>query len=257
MKFSLSFLLCCMVIASLAVNVWNNRRIAGALESQKNEIIAQMKEDEFKALNAAERKQVLERSLAAFENRKIAFAKAKSKFDKVAGKYSKLNIDDPSRVHLVNWETIAPEGGFHERFRIWVPDSPKLEVCLGFHNNDNSFVRKRTFRSSRFYQPSAPHTVPLDSGESIVELLGTRRDDSFHVELLINEKRIHEIERPIMANERIVASMMGISMRDSISVKPETRSLFYITNPDFGSATECISIQIVAPETKQERPKAK
>ncbi len=245
MKFSLSFLLVSMIMASLVINMWNNYRIATAHQRSSAELSAAIEADKLDSINAVEKAQVYERSFNAFEKRKIEFDAAIPKFETVANKYSVLEIADPARIHMVASEVIEPENGFHETFRIWLPESPSFHLQFGFHDDDHRFVRKRDLRDSNYFAPAEPFSSPLMQGESRIELIGTRRKGCFEIELLVNETVVHKIKRKLAKVETLGFGKSGLAMADCINVKAETHTILSIRPPGHASDTERVAIKIV------------
>jgi hypothetical protein len=252
MKFSLAFLLFCMLVASLTVNIWNNQRLIEVAKKSSLELQSAIDADQFMTRRFADQIQVYDRAHAAFEKRKRLFAAARPDFEKVARKYSVLKVEDTSRIHLVEMEEIAPTNGYHEHIRVWLPDSPEFKLQFGFHRNDNSFVRSRELRSSRIYEPSEVFEVPLPAGESSIELLGDLNDGVFSVKLSVDKQIVHEVSRKVPEGERVSRSIRGISMRDCVSLKAETRTILSLNAGGGAAEREQMSIQLLVTATDKE-----
>ena len=243
-----------MVAACLGVNMWNTFRLAEIQRANCERISNEIGARYFESDQAEQIELIYNRSFEAFQKRQCAFALSVAKFEKLVDKYSVLKVVDPSKVHLIDSEVLEPKGGFHERFRIWIPNSPTVKLQLGFHNTDNTFERNKNLRRSDHFRPANTFDTSLQKGESIVDLIGSQQADAFVLQLLINSKLVHETSRTSKDGKPQGSSKTGLSMQNCIDLDPQTRLIFSIERHFQNNQKECIAIKIVAPNRDREEP---
>jgi len=80
-----------------------------------------------------------------------------------------LTVEDPEKIHV--WSLPGDDEGdvIHEPFRVWIPESTSLELCLGYREIKDRKKNLLLKNSSRF-SPSGRFIRKLEPGEHFIDL---------------------------------------------------------------------------------------
>lgn len=169
MKFSLKLLLAITLLTVLIVNGVNNRHQASLIvaecESIEEAIGVQLRATKY----YEEKKLVYERAATAFQRRKERLADADDSFSRVAKFHGELTIQDPDKIHVWTLPGDVVANSVNKRFRIWIPESTSLELCLGYQGvweRDKNLPLNDSF----YFSPKERFIRKLEPGECFVEL---------------------------------------------------------------------------------------
>ena len=172
MNFSLKHLLAITLLLVLLVNGIHNLYRTGRVESECQQLRADIEAQLITTQYFEDKEQVYTRAFAAFEKRRNKLSNAHKRFESVAVAHRKL---DSELVHIFTVRDNAHMGfgGGSKTFRVCLPESPAYELCLGFHKTEKSgsVTSPPRMRDSYYFSPKEQFTFPLPSGDSIVKLL--------------------------------------------------------------------------------------
>lgn len=205
MKFSLKLILAITLLAALTINGVNNRYEAESVRARCVQLKTAITTERYATRSFAQRKLVYQRASEAFERRKAKLDNAPEFFQSVARAHGKLGIEDTEKVHIFSTPgTATNRDVFHERFRIWLPESNEFELCLGFHETGHPRTFSPKLRNSYYFQPKEQFTFRLQPGETLVEFLMPWERNSNTVELKVNGVVIHQASRkPVLSDSDI------------------------------------------------------
>ena len=203
MKISLKLLLGIMLLAALAVNGFNNFKTCNVVQVKcggLNAAIAKLKkQNQF----FQERKLVYQRAFDGFELRKKKLLKAPEFFEPVARLHKEMVVQDSDSIRVMTIGGPSHENFAHLRFRIWLPDSPKFELCLGYHKTEfkgDSSLAVPDLTDSRFFTPYRAFSIILNAGETLVEFqvpyeIKAKTATKHQVQTRVNGSLVHEAQR--------------------------------------------------------------
>ena len=189
MKFSIRMLLLMMlVIALLGSALLNrNRRIQYTREVSVLKEASKRHQLELKFFQ--QRSEFLQEFLKQRQIRKAEFETALVTFHELADRNSPIEPDESGR-----WFARSYPQYKGERIRLWIPESAKMQVVVGFADlplsRPTSPDEVAVLRAARDYLPAEVWTSPLPAGESIIEWKWIWKDKNksvgeFHV--LVND----------------------------------------------------------------------
>ena len=199
MNFSLKHLFAVTLLAILCVNGFYNRHKANGLRSEAELIKTEIEDLTTKTRGFAEREQVYQRAWSAFEQRRDELAQAPDYFAPVARAHQSVNAKDKSSIHVfAPYSSGEDRNRFqkpHETYRIWIPDSPGFELCLGYHEPGPTGTTPVLMKNSRNFVPAEQFKLPLEPGYSLVEFTLSDSRDKSTVNIKVNGVVVHEAER--------------------------------------------------------------
>ena len=233
MKFSLKLLLAITLLAVLAVNGTNNLHQAKLIRENCLSLEAETGIIRNRTQSFQEKKLLYTRASDAFERRRERISNSSDAyFLRLSRALSIPKAQDRSKMHVSAFSgknergTIVHAVAARERFRIWLPKSPKFELCLGFHEHVTERTSE-TMRDSYYFSPKDMFTVPLDIGESLIEF-SINVQGKNHVEVVVNGTVVHRASRyTVMDFGDLLTHKSGYSVDTSQQniFEPETLTL--------------------------------
>ena len=197
MKISLKFLLGLVLLAALAVSCFINFRTAEVIrvdcENLESSIASAKKSNQF----FEERKLVYLRAFDGFKLRKEKLLNTPEFFESVAQMHRKMETK-PDLIQVFSISGARHENFLHERFRIGLPESPRFELCLGYHNAGFEKKLPPELRDSYYFSPQKLFSLPLNPGQSLIEFkvpYETGTPSTHLVEVIVNGEVVHEAKR--------------------------------------------------------------
>ena len=201
MKVSLKLLLGVTLLAALAINGFLNFHSANVIEADCENLRSAISKLDKNNIFFDERKLVYERAFDGFERRKEKLNNSAAFFEPVRRMHRTPATGNSEFMHIQSALGSRRGGVVNERIRIVLPESPKFELCLGYHPTESDAESLLNFRDSDYFKPPDLVTVPLEPGESFVKFTiptwGKRLSN--RVEVKLNGAVVHQASRPAVA----------------------------------------------------------
>ena len=203
MKISLKLLLGVTLLAALAINGFLNFHSANVIEADCENLRSAISKLDKNNIFFDERKLVYERAFDGFERRKEKLNNSAAFFEPVRRMHRKPATGNSEFMHVLSAPGLRHEGFVNEHIRIALPESPKFELCLGYHPTELDAESLLDFGDSDYFTPPDLVTVPLEPGESLVKFTIPKwgKGLSNRVEVKLNGAVVHQASRPAVAAE--------------------------------------------------------
>lgn len=221
------FTLLFLLIAN-AVN-WNMQ--AQRLRREADEMSIELSENQRQVNGFETRKLTYARAEEAFLKHKAQYQAAIPKFQAIMDRYGKLEVEDPSKLYLVDVPTLGIEDFLVKQIRMWVPDE-KYRLTVGFQSSGlpGSSSAVSSFGESKIFVPSGKKTFDLPEGESLIRFewheLKERR--ALQGRVYLNGSMIHEFGLNGEPGGGYSSSSMILTKSKAFRVRKQ-RTLFSIT----------------------------
>ena len=173
----------------LFANEFNWNLQAGRLKREAAEMSLELSQNQHEVAGFELRKSTYQRAAEAFEKHKTQYEAAIPKFQAVVDRYGELNVEDPSKLYLIDVPTLGIEEFLVKQIRVWTPNR-QFQLGVGFRSLDD----QSDFGDSRLFVPAEKKLVNLPAGESLIrfEWHELKEQRTLKGKVFLNDSLVHE-----------------------------------------------------------------